>query len=116
MVTSYVTTAQSRASQHDGTEHLAINNSLARRFLTRLALHTTAKLYSSDGHCLPISKHKIVKTGFRPHLTEGATMKSWPKTPVFLSHEYTAHSYTRREPLSLWSGYKARNYRGLGEG
>ncbi|CRG91092.1 hypothetical protein PISL3812_08140 [Talaromyces islandicus] len=62
-------------TQHDGTEHLAINNTWSRRFLTRLALHTTAKFYSRDGLCVPISKHKIVKTGFRVHLTEGATLK-----------------------------------------
>lgn len=62
-------------TQHDGTEQLAINNTPFRRILTRLALHTTAKFYSRDGLCVPISKHKIVKTGRRTHLTEGATMK-----------------------------------------
>ena len=62
-------------AQHDGTEHLAINNTWLRRFLTRLALHTTAKFYSRDGLCVPVSKHEIVKTGFRIHLTEGATLK-----------------------------------------
>jgi aminoglycoside phosphotransferase len=62
-------------TQHHGTEHLAINNTFVRRFLTRVALHTTAKFYSRDGLCVPISKHKIVKAGRRVHLTEGATMK-----------------------------------------
>jgi aminoglycoside phosphotransferase len=62
-------------TQHNGTGHLAINNSFAHRFLTRLALHTTAKFYSWDGLCIPISRGKIVKTGRRVHLTEGATMK-----------------------------------------
>ncbi|KAI0155604.1 kinase-like domain-containing protein [Pestalotiopsis sp. NC0098] len=62
-------------AQHHGTEHLAINNTFFRRFLTRCALHTTAKFYSQNGLCYPISKHKIVKTGHRTHLTEGATMK-----------------------------------------
>ncbi|RNJ60943.1 hypothetical protein D7B24_005031 [Verticillium nonalfalfae] len=57
-------------AQHDGTEHLAINNTWLRRFLTRLALRTTAKFYSRDGLCVPISNHRIVKTGIRTHLTE----------------------------------------------
>lgn len=71
----YVPPEYNVEAQHDGTEHLAINNTFVRRFLTRLALHTTAKLYSRDGLCVPISKHKIVKTGRRVHLTEGATIK-----------------------------------------
>ncbi|KAF2478357.1 kinase-like protein [Lindgomyces ingoldianus] len=62
-------------TQHNGTEHLAINNTFVRRFLTRLALHPTAKFYSRDGLCVPISKHKIVKTGRRVHLTEGVAIK-----------------------------------------
>lgn len=59
----------------EGSETLAVNNTRARRFWTRLALRTTAKFYSRDGLCVPISQHKIVKTGFRTHLTEGATLE-----------------------------------------
>lgn len=62
-------------AQHNGTEDLAINNTWWRRFLTRLALHTTAIFYSRDGLCMPVSKRTIVKSGFRVHLTEGATLK-----------------------------------------
>ncbi|KAJ8119445.1 hypothetical protein ONZ43_g3600 [Nemania bipapillata] len=61
--------------QDNGGEHLAINNTFFRRFLTLLALHTTAKFYSRNGICFPISKRKIVKRSTRVHLTEGATMK-----------------------------------------
>lgn len=75
MAHPYVPPEYNVEAQHDGTEHLAINNTRLRRFLTRLALRTTAKFYSRDGLCVPISKHKIVKTGFRVHLTEGATLK-----------------------------------------
>ncbi|KAF1950374.1 kinase-like protein [Byssothecium circinans] len=57
-------------TQHDGTEHLAINNTFIRRLVTRLALHTTAHFFQRDGLCVPISKHKIVKAGRRVHLTE----------------------------------------------
>ncbi|KAF2124869.1 kinase-like protein [Dothidotthia symphoricarpi CBS 119687] len=70
MTSSYIPAGYHFDTQHDGTEHLAINNTFARRFLTRLALHTTAKFYSEDGLCVPISKHKIVKAGHRTHLTE----------------------------------------------
>jgi len=75
MASLYVPPEYHIETQHNGTEHLAINNTFVRRFLTRLALHTTAKFYSRDGLCIPISKHKIVKTGRRIHLTEGATMR-----------------------------------------
>jgi serine/threonine protein kinase len=75
MTSPYVPTGYNVEAQHDGTEHLTINNTFIRRFLTRLALHTTAKFYSRDGLCVPISKHKIVKTGRRVHLTEGTTIK-----------------------------------------
>lgn len=63
------------AASHAGTESLAINNTLPRRLLTRLALKTLGKLHKSDGLCTPISKPAIIKTGFRVHLTEAATMK-----------------------------------------
>ncbi|KAI5455763.1 kinase-like domain-containing protein [Mariannaea sp. PMI_226] len=62
-------------TQHQGTEHLAINNTRFRRFLTLAAIRTTAKLFSRDGVCIPISRHKIVKTGRVVHLTEAATLK-----------------------------------------
>jgi aminoglycoside phosphotransferase len=75
MANLYIPPEYNIDTQHEGYEHLAINNTWSRRFLTRLALHTTAKFYSRDGLCVPISKHKIVKTGFRTHLTEGATLK-----------------------------------------
>ncbi|KAF2264792.1 hypothetical protein CC78DRAFT_516300 [Lojkania enalia] len=75
MASLYVPPEYNIETQHNGSEHLAINNTFIRRFLTLLALHTTAKFYSRDGLCVPISKHKIVKTGRRVHLTEGATMK-----------------------------------------
>jgi hypothetical protein len=63
MSSSYIPPEYNIETQHDGTGHLAVKNSFIRRFLTRLALRTTAKFYSQDGLCVPISKHKIVKTG-----------------------------------------------------
>ncbi|CRK20821.1 hypothetical protein HYQ46_007801 [Verticillium longisporum] len=92
-------------AQHDGTEHLAINNTWLRRFLTRLALHTAAKFYSRDGLCIPISKHKIVKTGIRTHLTEGATLKyleentSIPVPKVFCSFLHKNRAYIVMERI-----------------
>lgn len=62
-------------TQHTGSEGLAINNTYIRRSWIRLALHSTAKFFHQDGPCVPISKHKIVKTGYSVHLTEAATMK-----------------------------------------
>ncbi|OAX85359.1 hypothetical protein ACJ72_00248 [Emergomyces africanus] len=62
-------------TQHDGTHNLAINNTRLNRFLTLLALNTVTRFYTRNGDCIPISKHKIVKTGIWVHLTEAATMK-----------------------------------------
>ena len=77
MLQPYIPHEYSRGigTQHIGTEHLAINNTLFRRLLTLLALRTTARFYARDGLCVPISRHKVVKTGSRVHLTEGATLK-----------------------------------------
>lgn len=75
MPSASVSPVDKTKTQHEGTEHLAINHTFARRFLTLLALKTTAKFYTRDGFCVPISKHRIVKTGPFVHLTEAATMK-----------------------------------------
>ncbi|KAF4449211.1 serine/threonine protein kinase [Fusarium austroafricanum] len=72
---SYIPPVDRTATQHDGTEHLAINNTLFRRLVTRLALKTTAHFYKYDEPCAPISKRLIVKTGPAVHLTEAATMR-----------------------------------------
>ncbi|KAF1838177.1 kinase-like protein [Decorospora gaudefroyi] len=53
---------------------LEINNTYLRRFLARIALHTTAKFFKHNGPCIPISKHQILKTGYSVHLMEAATM------------------------------------------
>lgn len=75
MASSYVPPIYNIETQHNGTECLAINNTFVRRVLTRLASHTTGKIYQSDGLCTRISRNKILKTGRRIHLTEGATLK-----------------------------------------
>ncbi|KAL2760290.1 hypothetical protein ACRALDRAFT_1078932 [Sodiomyces alcalophilus JCM 7366] len=62
-------------TQHQGTEHLAVNNTFARRWLTLLALRTTARFYKADSVCIPISRNLIVKRGPFVHLTEAATMQ-----------------------------------------
>ncbi|KAH7360186.1 kinase-like domain-containing protein [Rhexocercosporidium sp. MPI-PUGE-AT-0058] len=61
-------------TKHVGSEALAINNTSFRRFLVRLALHTTAKFFHRDGPCIPVSRHKILKKGFSVHLTEAITI------------------------------------------
>ena len=63
------------STQHLDTDHLAICNTPLRRFLTLLALKTTARLYRRDWPCFPISKHLIVKTSPFVHLTEAATLQ-----------------------------------------
>ncbi|KAI1804867.1 kinase-like protein [Daldinia bambusicola] len=63
-------------TQHDGTEHLAVNNSLCRRLSTLLSLKLTQwlRIYKRFCYCYPISKNVIVKCGPWVHLTEAATM------------------------------------------
>lgn len=75
MSAPYIPPAVNTKINHEGTEHLAINNTFPRRLLTLLALKTTARLFPRDGICVPISKNKIVKSGLYVHLTEAATMK-----------------------------------------
>ncbi|KHO00643.1 Protein kinase-like domain protein [Metarhizium album ARSEF 1941] len=54
---------------------LAIRNTALRRYLTMLALKTTARFYKWDGPCVPVSRSIMVKKGKRVvGLTEAATM------------------------------------------
>lgn len=64
-----------RAAQHEGTGHLAINNTFLRRVSTLVALQATARFYRYDGPCVPISNKLMVKTGPFVHLAEAATIK-----------------------------------------
>ncbi|KAF2245043.1 kinase-like protein [Trematosphaeria pertusa] len=75
MADPYINPANYYEAQHDGSGDLAINNTYIRRSLARLAFRITAKFFHRDGRCVPISKHKILKTGYSVHLTEAATMK-----------------------------------------
>ncbi|KAL3419890.1 hypothetical protein PVAG01_08389, partial [Phlyctema vagabunda] len=75
MAGSYFNPANDYETQHQGSEPLAINNTYPRRLLARLALYTTAKFFTMDGPCVPITMHKILKTGYSVHLTEAITMK-----------------------------------------
>lgn len=75
MSSQYIPPIDNRATQHERTDHLAIRNTLFRRFLTLLALKTTARFYAYDGPCVPVSKHVMVKSGDFVHLTEAATME-----------------------------------------
>lgn len=63
------------ATQHDGTESLAVNDRFIYRFLSLLALKTTKRFYGSHGACAIISNHLVVKRGPFVHLTEAATLK-----------------------------------------
>jgi hypothetical protein len=66
----YFDPANNYKAQHEGSEALAINNTHIRRFQARIAFHTTAKIFKGKGRCVPISMHKILKTGYSVHLTE----------------------------------------------
>ncbi|KAH6853284.1 hypothetical protein B0I37DRAFT_3137 [Chaetomium sp. MPI-CAGE-AT-0009] len=64
------------ATQHDGTESLAVNDRFIYRFLTLLALKTTRRFYRSNHNGgATISPHLIVKSGRFAHLTEAATLR-----------------------------------------
>ncbi|KAF2756105.1 kinase-like protein [Pseudovirgaria hyperparasitica] len=85
--------------QHIGSEALAFKNTRVRRYLALLALHTTAKLFKWDGPCRPLSRHKILKTGFSVHLTEAVTMNyvarhtSIPVPKVYCSFLHKNRAY-----------------------
>lgn len=68
-------TAIDREHQHEGTEHLAVNDTKSRRRIVRIGLKTTARLYCSHGICRQISNKLIVKASYRTHLTEAATLQ-----------------------------------------
>lgn len=105
MASTYITSNDDIKAQHDGSEHLAINNTFLNRLFTLLALHTTAKFYSRDGPCVPLSKSKILKTGWRVHLTEAATMKyvaentSTPVPKVYCSFIHKRQAYIVMERI-----------------
>ncbi|PSN70288.1 hypothetical protein BS50DRAFT_608843 [Corynespora cassiicola Philippines] len=63
------------AKVQEGREGLAINNTFLTRFLTLVALHTTAKFHKLYGLCRLLSDKIIIKTGFSVHLSEAVTMK-----------------------------------------
>ncbi|OTB15846.1 hypothetical protein K445DRAFT_59911 [Daldinia sp. EC12] len=101
-------------TQHDGTEHLAVNNTLYRRFSTLISLefHRWFRKYNRYfGRCVPISEHVVVKKGLFVHLTEAATMifvaknTSIPVPRVYCAfvHKNIAHIVMERiqgDPLS----------------
>jgi aminoglycoside phosphotransferase len=71
----FVPPVDNTATQHDGTESLAVNDNFVRRFLTVLGLNTIGRIYRYHGSCIPISKNLMLKTGPWVHLTEAATMR-----------------------------------------
>ncbi|KAK2737298.1 hypothetical protein FQN57_000382 [Myotisia sp. PD_48] len=75
MPVGYIPPDKDVATIHEGTEHLAFNDTPTNRALTLLALKTVARFHPRYGVCVPISKNKIVKSGPRVHLTEAATMR-----------------------------------------
>lgn len=87
------------AAQHNGFEHLAIDNTFWRRTLTLLSLKTTARLYPQPHPCRIISNSLIVKPGFTVHLTEVATMQyvaantSIPVPRVYWSFVHENYAY-----------------------
>ncbi|KAF2245239.1 hypothetical protein BU26DRAFT_522332 [Trematosphaeria pertusa] len=75
MASPYFNPANNYEAQHEGSEAFGINSTYVRRFLARLALRTTAKFFTRDGPCIPLSKHIILKTGYSVHLSKAVTMK-----------------------------------------
>lgn len=78
---------------------LPIKNTAIRRYLTLLALKTTARFYRRNGPCIPLSKGIIVKEGNSVGLTEAATMAfiaaqtSIPVPRVHCSFNYKNKTY-----------------------
>lgn len=101
----YLSVADKSSTQHEGTEHLAINNTFIRRSLALLALKTTARFYAWMGFCIPISKKKIIKTGPFVHLIEAATTKfvaentSIPVPKIHCSFVYRNRAYIVMERI-----------------
>ncbi|KAL4941459.1 hypothetical protein BDV06DRAFT_194360 [Aspergillus oleicola] len=98
-MSNYVPPSDGLATQHDGSEEIAVHNTLFNRLLTLLALKTTAKFCSQCGSCIRISRKRIVKTGPWVHLTEAATMKfvsdntPVPVPKVYCSFVRKIHAY-----------------------
>ncbi|KAL2137847.1 hypothetical protein VTI28DRAFT_8003 [Corynascus sepedonium] len=96
-MSGYIRPVDNTATQHEGTESLAIKNTVFRRLLTLLALDTTGQLYGSRGPCVPISRHLIVKTGPFAHLTEAATLEFVArKTSIPLPRVHSAFVHKNR--------------------
>jgi len=96
-MTGFIPVVDNTNTQHDGTEHLAINNTLVRRSLTLLALRTTARFYRRSGPCVPISKRLMVKTGPFVHLSEAATLRFVAsKTSIPVPHVHCAFVHNNR--------------------
>ncbi|KAI0542835.1 kinase-like protein [Xylaria digitata] len=102
-MSSYIPPIDNTATQHEGTAHLAINNTLFRRYLTLCALQTVARFRSYDGPCVAISRHLVVKTSPFVHLSEAATMAfvaaktSIPVPRVYCSFVYRNQAFITME-------------------
>ncbi|OIW31574.1 kinase-like protein [Coniochaeta ligniaria NRRL 30616] len=103
----YVPPPDNAATQHDETEHLAINNTFFRRtwLLFQYKALRRLRLARYDGNCLLLSKRLVVKTGPYVHLTEGATMHfvaantSIPVPGVYCSFVHKNQAYIVMERL-----------------
>jgi aminoglycoside phosphotransferase len=105
MPLTHIPPVDTSATQHDGTEKVAIKNTFIRRFCTLLALKTSGRFYSYNGDCKPTSKHIIVKSGYSAHLTEAATMKyiagniSIPVPKIYCSFVHKKRAYIVMERI-----------------
>lgn len=101
-MSGYTRPVDSTATQHDGTLSLAVNNSFLRRFLTLVALKTTARFYERSGPCVPISPRLIVKTGPFAHLTEAATLEFVASnTSIPVPHVHCAFVHNNRAVIVM---------------
>ncbi|KAK3899885.1 serine threonine kinase [Staphylotrichum tortipilum] len=74
MSSGYTPAVDNTATQHDGTETLAVNV-LMRRLLTLVALKTVGRFYRDGSACVRLSSRLVVKTSPWVHLTEAATLQ-----------------------------------------
>ncbi|KAK4044186.1 hypothetical protein C8A01DRAFT_43100 [Parachaetomium inaequale] len=101
-MSGYIRPVNNTATQHDGTEGLAVNDSLARRVLALAALGIAAPFARNSYPCVPISKHLIIKSGPFVHLTETATLKFLAeKTSIPVPHVQCAFIHKNQAVIGM---------------
>jgi serine/threonine protein kinase len=101
-MSGYIRPVDNTATQHDGTETLAINDSIARRLLWVIALRIAARFARDCYPCVPVSKHLIIKSGPFVHLTEAATLAYLAeKTSLPVPHVHCAFVHKKQAVIVM---------------